>query len=258
MPRKRFGQHFLWDPNVIQSIIARIAPQQSDHIVEIGPGPGVLTAHLIASGAHVTAIEIDRDLARRLTQQWSAESNFELHVGDVLEFDFARAYVDRPLKIVGNLPYNISTPLLFHVLQSLDYTSDMIFMVQKEVAERLSAPTSTGHYGRLSVAVQRHCVVEQQFDVPPDAFDPPPAVQSSVIRLRPRPRQADRTVDREIDLLLRTAFSKRRKTLTNALRGLLTAEDIRHCRIDPGSRPENLTPSEFEQLALILREKSRL
>ena len=185
-PRKRFGQNFLRDDSVIESIVRTIAPVQGDHIVEIGPGEGALTQALISSGCQLDAIELDLDLRTRLLASFSTYPDFTLHSADALKFDFAWLVNDRqPLRVVGNLPYNISTPLIFRLLDQAMIIADMHFMLQLEVVDRLTAKPSTKDWGRLGVMAQFQCGIEKLFEVPPDAFYPPPKVQSAVVRLVP-------------------------------------------------------------------------
>ena len=232
-PRKRFGQHFLHERGVVERIVAAILPQPDDFIVEIGPGEGVLTRPLVASGAKVEVIELDRDLAARL------QAEVTVHCADALEFDFAR--FPRGARVVGNLPYNISTPLLFHVARYAERVRDMHFMLQLEVVERMVAAPSTAAYGRLSVALQARFRMKKLFNVARGAFRPAPKVESALVRLVPleRPLQVNEN-------LLRRAFSARRKTLRNAL----PRADFAAAGIDPGLRPENLSPEDYARLSM--------
>jgi len=232
-PRKRFGQHFLHERRVVENIVAAIAPRKEDFIVEIGPGEGALTRPLLESGAKLEVIELDRDLASRL------EPEVTVHCADALEFDFAR--FPRGTRIVGNLPYNISTPLLFHLARTAQGVRDMHFMLQLEVVERMVAAPSTPAYGRLSVALQARFRMKKLFSVSRGAFRPAPKVESAVVRLEPleRPLQVDED-------LLRRAFSARRKTLRNAL----PQADFAAAGIDPGLRPENLSPEDYARLSM--------
>jgi len=252
--RKRFGQHFLHDPAVIDRIVAAVEPRPTDHVVEIGPGRGALTRRLLeATGGALDAIEIDRDLAALLRNTFGAYSGFVLHEADVLRFDFEALARERGgrLRIVGNLPYNISTPLLFKLVAHATAIEDMHVMLQKEVANRLTASPGTAEYGRLTVMLAPWVVVERLFDVGPGAFQPPPAVWSSVVRLVVRPQPAFE-VSANFAPVVAAAFAHRRKTLRNALRGLLGPEQIESCCIDPGTRPETLPPEAFNALARTL------
>lgn len=251
-PRKRFGQNFLTDPNVIRNIVNAIAPRPDQHILEIGPGQAALTSALLPLCRQLTAVEIDRDLAVTLRQRFADRANFDLIEADALKVDFA-ALPDQPLRLVGNLPYNISTPLLFHLLQSGAQIADIHVMLQKEVAERMTANPGGKTYGRLSVAVALAAETTLLFQVPPGAFYPPPKVQSAVIRLRPRGNALPWA---ELDRVLKAAFSARRKTLRNALGALFDADALAALEIDPGLRAENLTPEEFLRLAEALQPQS--
>lgn len=248
-PRKRFGQNFLTDPGVIARILALVDARPGDTVVEIGPGRGALTEGLIASGARLHVVEIDRDLAAAWRTRESPR--FTLHQQDALDFDFsALCPVGTRLRVVGNLPYNISTPLLFHLLAQAGVIADMHFMLQREVVERLAAPSGCGDYGRLSVMVQYRCRVLPLLDVPPHAFIPAPRVQSAVVRLLPG--HFDHGIADSpavLAQLVRQAFTQRRKTLRNALSGLLEAAAITALDIDPQRRPETLTVAEFVRLA---------
>jgi len=243
VPRKRFGQHFLTDQAVIADIVAAIRPQAEDAMVEIGPGLGALTTPLAAVLRHLHVIEIDRDIIARLRRAY-LPARVSVHAGDVLEFDFSA--LQRELRVVGNLPYNISTPVLFHLARYAERIRDMHFMLQKEVVERMVAPPGGGDYGRLSVMLQYRFDMKLLLEVAPDAFSPPPQVDSAVVRLRPRP-QAQLTAASEAGLaqLVRRAFSQRRKTLRNSLAGLLEADDYAALGIAPGLRAENLAVADF-------------
>lgn len=237
-PRKRFGQHFLIDPGAIQAIVSAIAPASGDTIVEIGPGPGAITQPLARSGAVLHTVELDRDLAARLRTQFAGNTNVKVHEADALTFDFSS--LGNELRVVGNLPYNISTPLLFHLLEQRANIHDMHFMLQKEVVDRMAAAPGSKAYGRLSIMIGCHLEVDALFDVDPLAFDPPPAVVSSVVRLRPLP-QPFAIQDRDaLSALVATAFSQRRKTLRNAVKSLADEDDLDAVSIDPGLRPENI------------------
>ncbi len=254
--RKRFGQHFLVDSFVIDEIVNLGSPTSTDRVLEIGPGGGVLTEHLLASGAELLAVEIDRQLAARLEERFAGATGFTLHTGDILRFDFkqlggrARAW-----KVCGNLPYNISTPLITRLLEHADLFSCMILMLQKEVAERLCAEPGTKAYGRLSVIIQHRCDVIRHLDIGPESFQPPPRVDSAVIEIRPREDPGDAEFDRCLAELLRTAFSARRKTLANTLAGHVSAPDFARCGIDPGSRAEKLSVENFVCLAQIIYQR---
>jgi 16S rRNA (adenine1518-N6/adenine1519-N6)-dimethyltransferase len=249
--RKRFGQHFLHDPGVIRRIIEAVAPAAGERIVEIGPGRGALTWGLLERAQRLDVIEIDRDLARSLEDDPRARNGLEVHVENVLDTDFIRLRgTGAPLRVVGNLPYNISTPLLFHLLTQRAALSDMYFMLQKEVVDRMAAEPGTKHYGRLTVMLAAVAEVSGLFDVGPGAFQPRPKVWSAIVHLRPaeHPRFE---IGREgvLRTLVTAAFSQRRKTLRNSLKGLLAPHDIESCGIDPQLRPETLAPAQFGLLA---------
>jgi 16S rRNA (adenine1518-N6/adenine1519-N6)-dimethyltransferase len=246
--RKRFGQNFLTDPNVIDQIISTINPVQSDQILEIGPGRGALTELLIRSGCHLELVEIDRDLVDRLTQQFG--TGIRIYSADVLKFDFSQLEGQAPVRVVGNLPYNISTPLLFRLFQFNHLFDDLTFMLQLEVVNRITAEPGSSDYGRLTIMSNYFSEAQKLFAVPPEAFTPMPKVNSAIIRLVPK---RDRTIEvkniKVLEQLLITAFSKRRKTVRNALRSYLTDDDLVQLNIDPGLRPENLRPEEYFRCA---------
>ena len=254
--RKRFGQHFLSDPGVVDAIVRAISPGDDDIIVEIGPGQGAITDPLARSAGHLHLVELDRDLVAQLRSKYEARDNVTVHEGDALKFDFG-ALGDR-LRIVGNLPYNISTPLLFHLLRYRDRVIDLHFMLQKEVVERMAAQPGSKAYGRLGIMLGCHLRVESLFDVPPAAFDPPPDVNSAVVRLDPLP-PGTYVIEDEAGLssLVATAFMQRRKTLRNALRSEATTDDLEAVGIDPGLRPEQVSIDQYVALSNYLRNKSR-
>lgn len=248
--RKRFGQNFLHDQQVIDRIIASIAPRASDLLVEIGPGRAALTRPLIGSGAELHLIELDRDLVAWLEHQFSTEPRLTIHSCDALRADLPALTGHRPFRLIGNLPYNISTPLIFHVLQWSELVIDMHFMLQKEVVDRLASEPGTSDYGRLGIMTQYFCRVDPLFLVPPSAFNPAPKVDSAIVRLTPYRTLPHPAKDvRMLQDLLRTAFSQRRKTLRNNLRTLLDADALTALEIDPGLRPERLTLAEFVRIS---------
>jgi 16S rRNA (adenine1518-N6/adenine1519-N6)-dimethyltransferase len=251
--RKRFGQHFLHDPAVIARIVRALDVHDGDHLVEIGPGRGALTAALLGSGASFDAIEIDRDLAARLRERFGAAAPWVLHQSDALEFDFAALARQRGgrLRVVGNLPYNISTPLLFRMLEARASLADLTVMLQREVVARLAARPGDADYGRLTVMLAPLAQVERLFDVGPGAFQPPPRVWSAVVRLTMR-SVPPFAVSPHYAAVVAAAFAQRRKTLRNALSRMLTREQISACAVDPGARPETLAPQEFNTLAQAL------
>ncbi|MEQ8798505.1 MAG: 16S rRNA (adenine(1518)-N(6)/adenine(1519)-N(6))-dimethyltransferase RsmA [Salinisphaeraceae bacterium] len=247
--RKRFGQHFLHDPGIIGRIIDHIAPADTDHLVEIGPGRGALTEPLLDRCPRLDVIEIDRDLAPALQQRFGGQSGFTLHEADALRFDYTSLGGDPPLRLVGNLPYNISSPLLFALLASPAPIGDMHFMLQKEVVDRMVAGPGEADYGRLSVAVASRARAERLMTIGPGAFQPPPKVESAIVRVRPRAPDFAIDCQRDFDRVLQAAFSARRKTIRNGLKGLLDRSAIIDAGVDPGQRPEQLTPAEFAALA---------
>lgn len=255
--RKRFGQNFLEDDNIIRRIVQCISPKADDNLVEIGPGKGAITALLLESCPTLNVVELDRDLIPVLLSQFIARyPELRIHQTDALKFDFASLFTDSrgepkgPLRIVGNLPYNISTPLIFHLLSYHANVKDMHFMLQKEVVDRMAAKPGEKAYGRLGVMVQYHCKVENLFDVPPTAFNPQPKVNSAIVRLAPHaelPHPAKNV--KLLERLVNTAFQQRRKTLRNALKLLLPAEAIESLNIDTTVRPENITLAEYVALS---------
>jgi 16S rRNA (adenine1518-N6/adenine1519-N6)-dimethyltransferase len=255
-PRKRFGQHFLADPAVIDAILNAVHATADDVIVEIGPGQGAITDTLARQAGHLHAVELDRDLAARLRKRYADTPNVTVHEADALQFDFGA--IGERLRIVGNLPYNISTPLLFHLLDYRDHIVDMHFMLQKEVVDRMAAMPGSKAYGRLGIMLGCHLQVEPLFDVPPEAFDPPPEVNSAVVRLDPLPAGTFQ-IDNEAALsaLVAKAFMQRRKTLRNALRDAVSPGDFEAVGIDPGLRPEQVAIADYIRLGNYLERKSR-
>ncbi|MDZ7653706.1 MAG: 16S rRNA (adenine(1518)-N(6)/adenine(1519)-N(6))-dimethyltransferase RsmA [Burkholderiaceae bacterium] len=249
--RKRFSQNFLHDAHYIERIVAAVNPQPGDRVLEIGPGLAAITAPLIARAQHVTCVEIDRDLAARLRARFTSEQ-LTLIEADALTLDW-RALAEtepQPLRIVGNLPYHISTPILFALLPIADRVRDQHFMLQKEVVDRMAAEPGSGDYGRLSVMLQWRYVVTRLFIVPAGAFSPPPQVQSAIVRLVPRPVAELPSVDpRRFAQVVAAAFGQRRKTLRNALSALLDEAQIRAAGVDPGARAETLPVASFVALA---------
>lgn len=256
--RKRFGQNFLQDPGMIRKIVRSIGPAASDHLVEIGPGMGAITELLVEAEARLDVIELDRDLIPGLRVKFFNAANFQVHEADALKFDFASLQQDSErLRVVGNLPYNISTPLIFHLLEFEGLIQDMHFMLQKEVVERLAAQPDSGQWGRLSVMAQYFCEVEQLFLVPPDCFHPQPKVDSAIVRMTPRLQKSAKVEDiQAFASLVRQAFAQRRKTLRNNLKGLLTAEHLESLGIDPQRRPETLSVAEFVSLSNLQQQVS--
>jgi 16S rRNA (adenine1518-N6/adenine1519-N6)-dimethyltransferase len=249
--RKRFGQHFLHDPVVIARIVAAIAPQVGDAMVEIGPGPAALTGPLLAACGQLDAIEIDRDLAAALRTRFANQPGFRLHEADALDMDWTALSRERgqALRLVGNLPYNISTPLLFGLLQHAAVIRDMHFMLQKEVVDRIVAAPDTESYGRLGVMLAPRVIATRVLEVGPGAFRPPPKVRSAVVRLLMRPDTPVWAQGPEYAAVVTAAFGQRRKTLRNSLATLLSAAQIAAAGIDPGARAETLTSAQFGALA---------
>ncbi len=246
--RKRFGQHFLTSSDTIEQIVSAIAPRDGETIVEIGPGQAALTAPLAVSATTLHAIEFDRDLIAKLKRQFQDCQNVVIHEADALRFDFSS--LGNELRVVGNLPYNISTPLLFHLLAFKKNVTDMHFMLQKEVVDRISAAPGNKVYGRLTIMLGCQLEVVPIFDVPPDAFTPPPKVMSSVVRMRPLPDGHFDVQDaNKLEKIVKQAFSMRRKTLRNALQGLAEAADIEAAGLEPGNRPEQIPVDGWIRLA---------
>jgi 16S rRNA (adenine1518-N6/adenine1519-N6)-dimethyltransferase len=254
-PRKRFGQHFLTDPGVIDAIVNAIAPQDDDVIVEIGSGPGAITVPIAKRCGSLHAIELDRDLAASLRTQFQNNNNVTIHEADALSFDFST--LGSSLRVVGNLPYNISTPLLFRLLEQRNVIKDMHFMLQKEVVDRMAAEPGSKAFGRLTIMLGCYLDIDALFDVDRLSFDPPPAVTSAVVRLRPKPDASVQIDDSQLlASMVAAAFSKRRKTLRNALKAHATEEDLQALDIDPGLRPENIAISDWVALANYLAAKN--
>jgi len=255
IPRKRFGQNFLEDPGVVREIVAAISPRRGDRIIEIGPGAGSLTAALLEHVGHLDAIEIDRDLVRSLRARFPS-ATLNVHQGDALKTDFSPFGAD--LRIVGNLPYNISTPILFQLTAQAGLLRDCHFMLQREVVERMSAEAGSPAYGRLSVMLQYRWIIQSLFHVPPTAFHPQPKVWSSVVRMMPYATPPHRASDEGAfaDVVSR-AFGQRRKTLRNALKDLLEARELEQLRIEPGARGETLGVEQFVRIANYLQARQR-
>lgn len=251
--RKRFGQNFLIDTQVIADIVNAVAPQRDDCVVEIGPGLGALTDPLLKRVNRLHVVEIDRDIIARLRQRYDPEK-LVIHAGDALAFDFGTlSQAGAPLHIVGNLPYNISTPLLFHLVRFAEHVYDMHFMLQKEVVERMVAEPGSADFGRLSVMLQYHFVMDWLLDVPPESFDPAPKVDSAVVRLIPRP-PAERTVcdEARFSELVAAAFSQRRKMLRNTLKGMVSGELFEALGIAPTARAEELSVADYVRMTRAL------
>ncbi len=246
--RKRFGQHFLTDPGVIDAILRAVHPTREDVVVEIGPGRGAITKALAASAGHLHAVELDRDLVAHLRREYEGTPTVSIHEADALAFDFS-SLGDR-LRIVGNLPYNISTPLLFHLLKVRDRILDMHFMLQKEVVDRMAAGPGSKAYGRLGIMLGCYLNIESLFDVDRSAFDPPPEVTSAVVRLDPLPPGTFDIRDETIlSHVVKSAFMKRRKTIRNSLKDVVDAAALEVVGIDPGLRPEQISIAKYVELS---------
>jgi 16S rRNA (adenine1518-N6/adenine1519-N6)-dimethyltransferase len=249
-PRKRFGQNFLHDPVVIGRIVSAINPSSNEQLLEIGPGQGAITVPLLQQAGRMAVVELDRDLVGPLRDRCEDLGELTVYNADALSFDFCALAGSGPLRIVGNLPYNISTPLLFHLLAQHRCIRDMHFMLQKEVVERMAATPGSRQYGRLSVMLQYRCEVIHLFNIGPGAFTPPPKVESAFVRLIPYAHPPVQVNDAVVfEQLVRRAFAQRRKTLRNALRNVLDAEEIAALGIDPAARAETLSVSDFAALA---------
>lgn len=249
-PRKRFGQNFLVDESVVDRIIAAVDPRPDQRIVEIGPGLGAMTAPLLRRAGRLDVIELDRDLAAALPGRLNHPEGLVVHQADALKFDFTELASGAPLRVVGNLPYNISTPLLFHLLDHSDVIRDMHFMLQKEVVDRITAEPGTKAWGRLGVMTAARAEAQRLFTVPPGAFRPAPKVDSAIVRILPRQLSDNqRALLPALETIVRHAFAQRRKTLRNTLKGVLTPETLEANQIDPTRRAETLSLEEFSRLA---------
>jgi 16S rRNA (adenine1518-N6/adenine1519-N6)-dimethyltransferase len=255
-PRKRFGQHFLHDKHIIQRLVNVISPQPGQHIVEIGPGQGALTVPILKLIHEMDVIELDRDLIPALTSRCKEHGTLHIHEADALVFDYLQLIKNsQQLRLVGNLPYNISTPLIFHLLKFTPHIIDMHFMLQKEVVDRLAAKAGEEAHGRLGIMVQYHCDVASLFDVPPGAFYPPPQVNSSIVRLIPYQTIPHHAHDyTHFANIVKQAFSQRRKTLRNSLKSFLSDDDWKRVDIDPHLRPEELNVEDYVKLSNTLLE----
>lgn len=249
-PRKRFGQNFLQSDTVILKIIGALRLKSTDHLLEIGPGLGALTSHLLQGSGRLDCVEIDRDLAQELSNQFSQDPKFHLYVADALKFDLNTLEVpSKTLRIVGNLPYNITTPLLFHLLKRCDLIQDMHFMLQKEVVDRLTASPNSKAFGKLTLMVQYFCRTESLFSVPPNAFYPAPKVDSMVIRLVPYSTPPFKVNNFKLfEQICAAAFNQRRKMLSNSLKAYLSIEDFHQLDLDPKKRPEQLSLEQWVML----------
>ena len=249
--RKRYGQHLLIDKATIALIMQALNPGKDDNICEIGPGLGAITVPILQKVGNMQAIEIDRDLADKLQQLCKPAGNLHLHLSDVLNFDLSEiANINHPIRLVGNLPYNISTPLLFHLLKFAHLITDMHFMLQKEVVDRIAAPVGSSQYSRLSVMLQSYCKVETLFEIAPEMFSPPPKVFSSFLRLTPINKYRSKIQNAKIfEKVIESAFNQRRKTIRNSLSNLATVEQLQKSNIDPKQRAQELSIVQFIELA---------
>ena len=250
--RKRFGQNFLHDNNIIANILAHAQAGPGQHWVEIGPGLGALTKPLLQKQVKLDVIELDRDLVSHLQKQFTGHANLTIHSADALNFDFSSlAATDEKLRIIGNLPYNISTPLMFHLLENTHCIQEMIFMLQKEVVDRICADSGSKKYGRLSVMMQYYCTTDWLFDVPPESFEPSPKVMSAIVKLNPHAKPPVKIKDiTSFKQLVTQAFSQRRKTIRNSLKDLVDEKQMLALAIDPNLRAESLTLEQFALLNL--------
>lgn len=247
--RKRFGQHFLHDRNIIARIVSAIAPAENDNLLEIGPGQGALTFPLLEQCKRLLAVELDRDLIPILQRGATQYGQLDVINSDILEFDLNALAGNKVYRIAGNLPYNISTPLMFHLMASISRIRDMHFMVQKEVALRIVANVGDRNYGRLSIMIQYYCHCEYLFDVPPQCFTPPPKVDSAIIRLIPHQNPTIQVDDFELfSTIVKTAFGQRRKTISNSLKKMIDPACFEIAQIDRSLRAENLTGEDFARL----------
>ena len=248
--RKRFGQNFLHDPGVIERIVRSINPKPDQSIVEIGPGLGAITEEILALNPRLQVVELDRDLIPVLRTKFFNYPEFRIHQADALKFDFNQLVDGQPLRIVGNLPYNISTPLIFHLLAYSGVIQDMHFMLQKEVVQRMAAVSGDNNYGRLGIMTQYFCKVQPLFEVGPGAFRPAPKVDSFIVRLVPHATLPYLAKDLgTLQAVVRSAFNARRKTLRKALGGLISAAELQQLGINDGLRPENLSLADYVTIA---------
>ena len=250
--KKRFGQNFLQDEHVIADIIAAIDPQVGQHMVEIGPGRGALTLPLLEASERLDVIELDHDLVPLLKQKFIGQEKISIHQADALSFDYSSLIEHgEKLRVIGNLPYNITTPLLFHLLAQAPYIDDMCFMLQNEVVDRICAQPGSKIYGRLSIMMQYQCEAVKLFVVPPEAFDPVPKVESAIIYIRPRAQFIDGNVPIDaLNSIVLKAFSQRRKTIANTLKNMVSQADLQADNIDLKQRPETIS---IEQYVAITR-----
>lgn len=255
--RKRFGQNFLQDSRIIHQIIMAINPSEQDHLVEIGPGQGAITEPLLDSKCQLDVVELDRDLVSQLDRRFGSIARFTLHSADALAFNFSDLSHGEKLRIVGNLPYNISTPLLFHLMEQAHHIQDMYFMLQKEIVNRLQARPGSKQFGRLSIMIQLHCDVDALFDVDPECFHPQPKVMSSIVRLTPHRQQKYHINNKPFfESLVKAAFGQRRKTIRNTLKEFCQDDILEAAGISPSQRAENIDIDQFVTLSNLLSPSS--
>jgi 16S rRNA (adenine1518-N6/adenine1519-N6)-dimethyltransferase len=249
--RKRFGQNFLHDENVIRKIVDSISAVEGDHLLEIGPGLGALTKELAKTGATIHCVELDADLAKSLRTEFQEYDSIKIIEGDALKFDLSSIATEkRPLRVIGNLPYNISTPIIFHLLKNSELIRDMTFMLQLEVIQRMISKVGKRNYGRLSLMVQYYCQVEHLFNVPSSAFSPKPRVVSALARLKPHSSTSIRAKDSDcLQTVVRTAFNQRRKTLRNSLRTIIPEALLDRIAINKNLRPQDITLNEYVEIS---------
>ena len=249
--RKRFGQNFLHDENVIRRIVDAISAVEGDHLLEIGPGLGALTKELAKTGATIHCVELDADLAKSLRTEFQEYDSIKIIEGDALKFDLSSIATEkRPLRVIGNLPYNISTPIIFHLLKNSELIRDMTFMLQLEVIQRMISKVGKRNYGRLSLMVQYYCEVEHLFNVASSAFSPKPKVVSALARLKPHSSTSIRAKDSDcLQTVIRTAFNQRRKTLRNSLRTIIPEALLDRIAINKNLRPQDITLNEYVEIS---------
>ena len=249
--RKRFGQNFLHDENVIRKIVDAISAVEGDHLLEIGPGLGALTKELAKTGATIHCVELDADLAKSLRTEFQEYDSIKIIEGDALKFDLSSIATEkRPLRVIGNLPYNISTPIIFHLLKNSELIRDMTFMLQLEVIQRMVSKVGKRNYGRLSLMVQYYCEVEHLFNVASSAFSPKPKVVSALARLKPHNSTSIRAKDSDcLQTVIRTAFNQRRKTLRNSLRTIIPEALLDRIAINKSLRPQDITLNEYVEIS---------
>jgi 16S rRNA (adenine1518-N6/adenine1519-N6)-dimethyltransferase len=247
--KKHFGQNFLVDQNIIYKIIHAISPKPNQNFVEIGPGDGAITNHIVPCCNSIKLIEIDKDLVNQLQQEFQHNSKVNVINNDILKVSFDALSIDKPIRVIGNLPYNISTPILFHCIKNISKIKDCNFMLQKEVAERICAKKNSKNYGRLSIMIQYYFKPIALFNIKAECFKPKPKVESTLIRLTPYQNPNQIINEKDFTIIVRNAFSARRKTIANAIINFLSKNDLAKCNIDHQLRPENLDLKDFIQIS---------